>query len=284
MVKAAARTAAHIPAQIVSVGLSVGMLAALLLWPTATAGADAMASVAHPELDYAGSQIAKHEGTALQSSPIMPKETQTPGFDVSSYQASVDWQAVTSHGGKFVYVKASEGVDYTNPSFSAQYTGAGKAGLVRGAYHFALPDKSDGVTQANYFLSHGGQWARDGKTLPPAVDLEYDPQPHSDSCYMLPADQMVSWISAFSNRVHQLTGRYPMIYTSLYWWQKCTGNTNAFAKTNPLWIARYNKDIGDLPNGWTTHAIWQFADKGTFPGDQDTFNGPLSALTSLARG
>ena len=41
--------------------------------------------------------------------------------------------------------------------FSSQYTGATNAGLIRGAYHFAHPDRSSGATQANFFLAHGGK-------------------------------------------------------------------------------------------------------------------------------
>jgi len=61
---------------------------------------------------------------------------------------------------------------YKSPHFSPQYTGATKAGLIRGSYHFALPDKSTGATQANYFASNGGGWSDDGITLPGALDLE----------------------------------------------------------------------------------------------------------------
>lgn len=61
---------------------------------------------------------------------------------------------------------------YKSPHFSPQYTGATKAGLIRGSYHFALPDQSTGATQANYFASNGGGWSGDGVTLPGALDLE----------------------------------------------------------------------------------------------------------------
>lgn len=63
-------------------------------------------------------------------------------------------------------------LDYKSPSFSSQYTGATKAGLLRGSYHFALPDQSSGAAQANYFASNGGGWSDDGITLPGALDIE----------------------------------------------------------------------------------------------------------------
>ena len=87
---------------------------------------------------------------------------------------------------------------------------------------------------------------------------------------------MVSWIRDFSNTYHSSTGVYPgesprrdpctaevdarsilthimgrtVIYTTTDWWKTCTGNSAAFASTNPLWIARYASSIGTLPAGW----------------------------------
>lgn len=69
-----------------------------------------------------------------------------------------------------------------------------------------------------------------------------------------------------------------VIYTTTDWWTTCTGNTNIFASTNPLFIARYSSSIGTLPSGWSFTTFWQFADSGTFPGDQDVFNGSADGL------
>ncbi|GLY70282.1 hypothetical protein Atai01_69010 [Amycolatopsis taiwanensis] len=52
-------------------------------------------------------------------------------------------------------MKASEGTAYLNPMFDTNYAGSANAGLVRGGYHFALPDESSGAAQAMFFLSHG---------------------------------------------------------------------------------------------------------------------------------
>jgi GH25 family lysozyme M1 (1,4-beta-N-acetylmuramidase) len=61
------------------------------------------------------------------------------------------------------------------------------------------------------------------------------------------------------------------------------GNDATFG-ADPLWIARYNTAVGKLPPGWSAQAIWQFADAGTFPGDQDAFNGTAGQLQTLAVG
>ncbi|MYS23311.1 Lyzozyme M1 (1,4-beta-N-acetylmuramidase), GH25 family, partial [Streptomyces sp. DvalAA-14] len=205
-----------------------------------------------------------------------------PGLDVSGWQGTVDWPAVRSAGATFAYVKATEGTDYVSPDFSDQYTGSANAGLIRGAYHFAVPDNSSGAAQADYFVSHGGGWSADGKTLPPALDIEYNP--YGATCYGLSQSAMVSWIRSFSDEVHARTGRYPTIYTTTDWWTTCTGNNAGFGATNPLWVARYSSGPGTLPAGWSAQTIWQYADSGTFPGDQDSFNGSAAALQAFAGG
>ncbi|KAK0531858.1 hypothetical protein OC835_003540 [Tilletia horrida] len=204
------------------------------------------------------------------------------GFDISHYQGSVDFAAQYSKGARWVYIKATEGTTYTDTSFSSHYTGATKAGLIRGGYHFARPDKSSGATQANYFLSHGGGWSNDGRTLPGALDIEYNP--YGATCYGLSHSAMVSWIKDFSDTYHSKTGRYPTIYSTTDWWTTCTGNSAAFATTNALWIARYSSSVGTLPAGWKYYSFWQWADSGTFPGDQDVWNGSLDGLKRYAKG
>ncbi|MEU1011589.1 lysozyme [Streptomyces sp. NPDC005890] len=207
------------------------------------------------------------------------------GHDVSSHQKRVDWAAAAAKGARFVYVKATESTTYRNPYFSGQYSGARKAGLLRGAYHFALPDRSSGTRQAAYFVRHGGDWRADGWTLPPALDMEYDPYSTQHKCYGLGKARMVRWIRSFSDEIKRETGRRPVIYTTTQWWKLCTGNSRAFSSSNPLWIARHGTARpGTLPGGWRYWTFWQYATTGRLPGDQNLFNGPLSRLQILARG
>jgi GH25 family lysozyme M1 (1,4-beta-N-acetylmuramidase) len=207
------------------------------------------------------------------------------GLDVSGWQILTrsDWTTIYNNGARFVYIKATEATDYQSSQFAEQYNDSAAAGLVRGAYHFATPDTSSGNAQANYFVAHGGGWSADAKTLPPLLDIEYNP--YGDTCYGLSQSQMVSWIADFSNTVQALTGRLPAIYSTTDWWTRCTGNSTLFAN-NPLFIARYTSNIaggpGTLPASWYQYTFWQYADSGVFPGDQDVFNGSLLDLQSFA--
>ena len=237
--------------------------------------------ITHPDADHAGSEVVKHEGHQISPATISPY-TAVSGMDVSGYQGNVAWSTAYANGGRFAYVKATEGTGYTNPYFAQQYNGSYNVGMIRGAYHFALPDRSSGTYQADYFVGHGGGWSRDGKTLPPMLDIEYNP--YGATCYGLSQSGMRSWIAAFSNEVHARTSRYPTVYTTTDWWTTCTGNWSGLGATNPLFIARYASSPGTLPAGWGFWTFWQYADSGVFPGDQDYFNGAYDRLQVLATG
>lgn len=205
--------------------------------------------------------------------------TQPRGIDVSGYQGVVDWIAARAGGAQFAYVKATEGTTYRSPEFGRQYGGAGQVGLLRGAYHFALPDRTSAVEQATFFLANGGTWTPDGQTLPPMIDIEDNP--YGPQCYGLDAGRMSAWLAQFSETVRQRTGRVPTIYTSTRWWRACTGDNPTFG-ANPLFLARYDDEPGPMPASWRKEAIWQYSDGGDLPGDQDVVRGSRADLEALA--
>ena len=198
------------------------------------------------------------------------------GIDVASYQGNVDWNYWWNQGKRFTWVKATEGTGYTNPYFAQQYNGSYNRGFIRGSYHFALPDRSSGATQATYFGDHGGGWSGDGKTLPGALDIEWNP--YGATCYGKSQAGMASWIRDFSNTYKTRWNKYPIIYTATSWWSQCVGN-NSFSSTNPLWVARYASTVGTLPYNWTYYTVWQYSSS---PIDQDVFNGDYSRLQVFA--
>jgi GH25 family lysozyme M1 (1,4-beta-N-acetylmuramidase) len=214
------------------------------------------------------------------SSPAAAAPAGLTGQDVSGYQGNVGWSAQYSAGSRFAYIKATEGTYNTNSYFAQQYVGSYNVGMIRGAYHFANPSNSGGVAQADYFVAHGGGWSADGRTLPGALDIEYNP--YGAECYGLSKSAMVSWVRAFINEYHAKTTRWAVIYTTTDWWTTCTGNYSGFAANDPLWIARYASSVGTLPAGWSAYSFWQWADSGTFAGDQNVWNGTQARLKVLA--
>ena len=75
------------------------------------------------------------------------------GIDVSHHQGVVDWERVASNRAiRFVYIKASEGGDFRDASFTENWNGARRGGLVAGAYHYFTFCRS-GRDQAANFLA-----------------------------------------------------------------------------------------------------------------------------------
>lgn len=237
-----------------------------------------------------GASIEAHEGTQSRARSLLATPqaaaagTYTPGMDVSGWQPTVNWAAAYANGARFAYIKATEGVTYKSSSFSSQYSGAYQNGLIRGAYVYAQPSQASAVDTANYFVANGGGWSPDGRTLPPLLDIEYGSAAQG-TCYGMSSTAMVNWISSFSDRMYALTGVRPGIYTTTDWWKTCTGNSASFGQ-NPHFVARYTSAStpGTLGASWATWTMWQWATSGTFEGDQDYFNGDMTALQAYAAG
>lgn len=221
-------------------------------------------------------------GTADAAPAAVSPSAQVLGTDVSASQGTVDWAAAWQNGARFAYVKATESTSYLNPDFAAQFLGSSQAGLLHGAYHFAVPDASSGQAQADFFVAHGGGWSKDGQTLPPLLDIENNP--YGSACYGKSQAAMATWIRNFVDEVHAKTTRWPVIYTSTAWWTSCTGNDASFGADDPLFIGDHATNVGALPAGWSTYTFWQYAASGVLPGGQDKFNGTLDQLKALAVG
>ncbi|MHB8506005.1 MAG: GH25 family lysozyme, partial [Acidimicrobiales bacterium] len=203
------------------------------------------------------------------------------GVDVSAFQPDVKWAALAAAGVNFTIVKATEGTYYTSPAFPGQYDGSRAAGLIRGAYHFAVPDNSSGAAQADFFVAHGGGWSGDGRTLPGMLDIEYNP--YGSKCYGLTRAQMVRWVASFDDEYLRLTGRYPLLYTNAGWWDACTGGSSV-AASDPLDLAAWGPSPAPLPGGWPFETMWQYTDSNAFGYDGDRFNGTAAGLDAIALG
>jgi GH25 family lysozyme M1 (1,4-beta-N-acetylmuramidase) len=178
------------------------------------------------------------------------------GPDVASYQHpnghAINWTKVAKSGQSFAIVKATEGTTYVNPYFASDYAAAGKAGLVRGSYHFARPSKpvvATATAQAKAFAATVGS-VNQTKTLPPALDLEVTGG--------LSPSQLVTWAQTFLLEMRTLTGRTPMLYTYPNFWINDVNDPQAFARF-PLWMAAYSSTQ-------PTATIWQYTDDAHITG------------------
>ncbi len=213
------------------------------------------------------------------------------GMDVSGWQQNVDWQTAWNNGARFAYIKASEGPWTLNDYFAQQYNGSASVGMLRGAYAFARPNLSSGANQANVLVQSGGGWSADGQTLPGVLDLETNSSDKSGACFGMSPAQLTSWTADFTQTYKNLTGRDAVIYTAYHFWQGCLGGTSQFSQSNPLWIAAYGAPANDvwMPGDWPQFTFWQYSNGvdglgGSFPGDQNLFNGSYAQLQTLALG
>lgn len=200
-----------------------------------------------------------------------PSGTAAAGVDVAASQhpggAAIDWARVAAAGYTFAAVKATEGDYYASPWYARDVAGAEAAGLSVTGYHFAIPNASGGAAQADYAVSHLGSTGG-GPARPLELDVEYDPYTatdHTGQCYGLTAAQMVSWIGAFTGEAQRLTGKVPVIYTTVAWWRACTGDSTTFG-ADPLWVAGSVAGRPAWPAGWRSWSYWQFTSGGTVPG------------------
>ncbi|MFI7287058.1 lysozyme [Streptomyces anulatus] len=268
---------------------ALGSAAALILTATGTAAAAPPA----PDEPVRSGQAWMGAGTRIEQGPassaaggVTPMDTSgVQGIDVSHWQGAINWGSVKAAGIDFAYMKATEGTSFKDSRFSANYTGSYNAGLIRGAYHFARPDVSNGATQGSYFASNGGGWSKDGKTLPGVLDIEHNP--YGAMCYGLSTTQMRTWINDFYTTYKARTTRDVVIYTTASWWNTCTGSWTGMAAKSPLWVAHWGTSSPSIPSGFPTWTIWQYTATGRVAGvsgdvDRNKFNGSLARLQALA--
>ena len=162
------------------------------------------------------------------------------GVDIASYQASLDCGKAE---GDFFIIKATQGIDYTNPYFSKHYSQAAAAGKLTGAYHYA--SGGDPVKEADFFLTVVGHRAG-GCIL--CLDWEHNKGKGENPAFNTPKE--VEWCRKFAERIHEKTGVWPFMYMSASVtrrrdWSPVAGNC-------PLWMAQYgsNEITGYQSSPW----------------------------------
>lgn len=171
------------------------------------------------------------------------------GIDVSRYQGHINWEELKKNPKiKFVYIKATEGSDYIDPTYLENIRNARKQGFKVGSYHF-LTTRSSVVTQ---FMNFAKTVKRDEQDLLPVIDVE-NIKPWS-------SQQLRDSLKVFADLVEEYYGCKPVIYAGESFFNKYLGR--AFAGY-PLFIARYNTVAPNVCAKWV---LWQFADNGLFKG------------------
>ena len=204
----------------------------------------------------------------------MPAKYGIHGIDVSRHQSTIAWKKVASMNVAnvkigFAFIKATEGIDDVDKNFDKNYHEAKKAGMVRGAYHFFLPNK-DGKAQAQHFLDKAQLSSGD---FPPVIDIE--------QLYGTAPAVMKKRLQDCIAVLEEAYKVKPIIYSYVDFYEHYLGKDfNAY----PLWIAHY--DEPEKPRIARTWIFWQHSEEAhvngiTTPVDCNVFNGDSSAFKQL---
>lgn len=204
----------------------------------------------------------------------MPVNYAIHGIDVSKFQRDINWEAVGQMQVQkirisFTFIKATEGITRQDAAFKRNWQKAGKAGLIRGAYHFFYSTR-DPIKQAINFRNVVQLESGD---LPPVLDIEI----HNNQ----PVAVIRSTAKIWLEEMEKAYGVKPIIYTNLKFYNTYLGDE---FNDYPLWIAHYyQKERPRVNREWL---FWQHSDIGRVNGiktivDFNVFRGDSAALMKL---
>jgi lysozyme len=178
------------------------------------------------------------------------------GIDISHWQGNPDFARAKAAGIRYVIIKATEGVDYVDPCFTANIKAALAAGLPVGAYHFLRTTPLE--QQAADFLAAIKPYKL---TWPAALDVE-----HAELTGM-GRDKLTDMVLGFCARVKS-AGYQPLVYSNYNWLYdaKCLDAGRIRAAGVPLWMAWYSNAAPENTDRSSLCDIWQYASDGSVDG------------------
>lgn len=212
--------------------------------------------------------------------------TTTYGIDVSHHNKNIDWEKVIACQWQqrklnAVFMKATEGKTFVSPKLKHNwdvFNQLNKSIDYKGVYHFyrtELPGKE----QAKHFVEtieslHGFDKEKNYYV----IDLESNEK-------NVEGTKILKELSDFYDLMTNHSFKKPIIYTNTFFWNQNIGNITKIGHKNInvwnifyLWLARYGKDDGNIPQGdkWYNELpigasidnilLWQFTSKGIING------------------
>ncbi len=174
------------------------------------------------------------------------------GIDVSHHNGPINWSRVASDDVAFVYIKATEGKDFSDPAFLRNWQGANASGLAVGAYHY-FSFCSSGEEQAENFLAH---LPHNGPMLPPALDLELT---EGSDCPAPEAADVRREIAAFVQNVELRLQAKLVLYAPEDFYLSYLKDAGV---NRPIWVRSLWQSPFYAPN-WV---FWQYHARGSISG------------------
>lgn len=205
--------------------------------------------------------------------------TQIDGLDISHHQGEVDFRRLKAGGCKFIFLKASEGVSFTDPKFAFNRQAARAAGIPCGAYHYFTTDVP-AVVQAAHFVDVVGSVPLGD--LFPVVDVE-DERQFKGVSPKRAADMVVAWMEEVEKRL----GVPSMLYADESMIVHALGSDLRLAQSGRLlWYAKFQSRllVPPPPPPFERVTIWQFSETGKRDGivgkvDEDIAFVPVEDFT-----
>ena len=195
------------------------------------------------------------------------------GVDVNHYTDRDDFSfsQLRDQEVRFVQMKSSQGDRYRDDNFPFFWQRAGQLSgnqkVFRGPYHF-LAASADGKKQADWFLTLLSKAELQPDDMAPGVDLEWDVYTSTgklDHWKDKGAQFIIDTALSCLERIHDQTGRIPVLYTGKSWFGPHTIPLERFTEFEkyPLWVFDYDplrkiKEKPVLPDNKISAALWQF--------------------------
>lgn len=177
------------------------------------------------------------------------------GIDVSNWENDIVLSKVMPID--FAIFKATEGLNFKDPTLAGFVKQAKRCKVKFGMYHFARNNVPQ--NEAEYFY----------KVVKPYIGQCIFILDIEDTAIKNPA----KYCYKFCNHFYKLTGVKPLIYTYDYYRKRFNGYASIYENYD-LWLAGYpktytswTKDKCPYSSGnWPYIAMWQFTDKGRIKG------------------
>jgi len=167
------------------------------------------------------------------------------GVDVSHWQGVMDWRKTKDAGVQFAFIKATEGLNWYDPQFKANVSGAREYEIPFGIYHYWRGLVAPELQFANIMKSY--EAIDIGDPIPIAIDVESHDGPTPT--------QTRNMLAKFVQLLIDET-ILPTMYTSKEKWDRYVAEYDRW-KELPLWVANWDAEEPVLPRDWSSWYIWQ---------------------------
>ncbi|MDR3644272.1 MAG: glycoside hydrolase family 25 protein [Clostridia bacterium] len=185
-------------------------------------------------------------------------------IDVSHSTTINDWSLVKKNVDG-IYMKATEGTTFTDPSFATFAKSAIKAQIPIGFYHYFWPSSNPKYAkqQADYFYKTIKSYKYQ---FHPVLDVEITNDQN--------AKTITEDVKIFSEEFSRLSKQKIMIYCSPNFANHYLNDKSL--TQYPLWIANYQVNDPSLTMIWSTFDVWQYGSIISIPGISGDVDGDIA--------